>query len=101
MLNRLVELSLRYKFLIVMLFGIVAFLGYRAVRDVPIDAFPDVTLVGVADSVTAGGALPPPSVRTSMALTQASPTRPVKPRLSVASVVTMTVRSATVLTGTE
>ena len=43
MLNRLVELSLRYKFLVLIVFGVVAFLGARAVRDVPIDAFPDVT----------------------------------------------------------
>ncbi len=43
MLNRLVELSLRYKFLVLIIFGVVAFLGARAVRDVPIDAFPDVT----------------------------------------------------------
>jgi cobalt-zinc-cadmium resistance protein CzcA len=42
-LNRLVELSLRYKFLVLIVFGVVAFLGARAVRDVPIDAFPDVT----------------------------------------------------------
>jgi cobalt-zinc-cadmium resistance protein CzcA len=43
MLNRLVELSLRYKFLVLIVFAVVAFLGARAVRDVPIDAFPDVT----------------------------------------------------------
>jgi cobalt-zinc-cadmium resistance protein CzcA len=43
MLNRLVELSLRYKFLVLIVFALVAFLGARAVRDVPIDAFPDVT----------------------------------------------------------
>jgi cobalt-zinc-cadmium resistance protein CzcA len=43
MLNRLVELSLRYKFLVLIVFGVVAFMGARAVRDVPIDAFPDVT----------------------------------------------------------
>jgi cobalt-zinc-cadmium resistance protein CzcA len=42
-LNRLIELSLRYKFLVLIVFGVVAFLGARAVRDVPIDAFPDVT----------------------------------------------------------
>jgi cobalt-zinc-cadmium resistance protein CzcA len=43
MLNRLVEASLRYKFLVLIVFGWSAFLGLRAVRDVPIDAFPDVT----------------------------------------------------------
>ena len=43
MLNGLVEFSLRYKFLIIIVFAVVAFLGLRAVHDVPIDAFPDVT----------------------------------------------------------
>ncbi|RNF82547.1 efflux RND transporter permease subunit [Montanilutibacter psychrotolerans] len=43
MLNRLVELALRYRFLVLIAFAVVAFLGLRAVRDVPIDAFPDVT----------------------------------------------------------
>lgn len=43
MLNRLVEMSLRYKFLVLIVFAVVAFLGLQAVRDVPIDAFPDVT----------------------------------------------------------
>ncbi|MBN8885569.1 MAG: efflux RND transporter permease subunit [Rudaea sp.] len=47
MLNRLVELSLRYKFLVVIAFAVVAFLGFRAVHTVPIDAFPDVTPVQV------------------------------------------------------
>ncbi len=43
MLNRLVEASLRYKFLVLVAFGVVAFLGLRAISLVPIDAFPDVT----------------------------------------------------------
>ena len=47
MLNRLVELSLRYKFLVLIVFAVVAFLGMNAVRNVPIDAFPDVTPVQV------------------------------------------------------
>ena len=47
MLNRLVEASLRYKFLVLIAFGVVAFLGWRAVLNVPIDAFPDVTPVQV------------------------------------------------------
>jgi len=47
MLTRLVELSLRYKVLVLLAFGVIAFLGYRAVRNVPIDAFPDVTPVQV------------------------------------------------------
>ena len=47
MLNRLVEFSLRYKFLVLIVFAVVAFLGVNAVRNVPIDAFPDVTPVQV------------------------------------------------------
>lgn len=43
MLNKLVETSLRYKFLVIIIFAVVAFLGWRAVITVPIDAFPDVT----------------------------------------------------------
>ncbi len=43
MLEKLVEASLRYKFLVLILFGVVAALGWRAVVTVPIDAFPDVT----------------------------------------------------------
>ena len=43
MLNSLVEASLRYKFLVLIAFGVIAFLGWRAVFTVPIDAFPDVT----------------------------------------------------------
>ncbi len=43
MLNGLVEASLRYKFLVLIAFGVVAFLGWRAIYTVPIDAFPDVT----------------------------------------------------------
>lgn len=47
MLNKLVEFSLQYKFLIVIIFGVVAALGVRAVTNIPIDAFPDVTPVQV------------------------------------------------------
>ena len=47
MLEKLVELSLRYKFLVIVGFLAVAFLGWRAVTTVPIDAFPDVTPVQV------------------------------------------------------
>ena len=43
MLEKLVEASLRYKFLVLIVFGVVAALGWRAVVTVPIDAFPDVT----------------------------------------------------------
>ncbi len=47
MLTKLVEVSLRYKFLVLVAFAAVAFLGWRAVETVPIDAFPDVTPVQV------------------------------------------------------
>ncbi len=47
MLNSLVEASLRYKFLVIIIFSVIAFLGWRAVNTVPIDAFPDVTPIQV------------------------------------------------------
>jgi cobalt-zinc-cadmium resistance protein CzcA len=43
MLNRLIELSLKYKLLVIALFMAISFLGYRAYYNVPIDAFPDIT----------------------------------------------------------
>ncbi|MBD3648144.1 MAG: efflux RND transporter permease subunit, partial [Pseudomonadales bacterium] len=43
MVERLVETSLRYKLVTLIVTGVVAFLGWRAVVTVPIDAFPDVT----------------------------------------------------------
>jgi cobalt-zinc-cadmium resistance protein CzcA len=46
-LNKILEVSLRYKFLVLVGFAAVAFLGWRAVTTVPIDAFPDVTPVQV------------------------------------------------------
>ena len=47
MFNLLVEFSLRYKFLVLIGFGVIAFLGWRAVTTIPIDAFPDVTPIQV------------------------------------------------------
>src|SRR5690349_5820401 len=47
MLNKIVELSLRYKVLVLVAFGLVVFLGIKAWREVPVDAFPDVTPVQV------------------------------------------------------
>ena len=55
MLNKLVEASLRYKFLVIVAFAVVAFLGWRAVMTVPIDAFPDVTPVQVNIYTEAAG----------------------------------------------
>ena len=47
MLEKLVENALRYKFLVLIVFGVIAALGWRSVVTVPIDAFPDVTPVQV------------------------------------------------------
>ena len=47
MLNKLVETSLRYKFLVIIVFFVIGFLGWRAITQIPIDAFPDVTPVQV------------------------------------------------------
>jgi len=47
MLTAIVELSLRYKLLVIVAFAIVVFLGGRAFQQVPVDAFPDVTPVQV------------------------------------------------------
>ena len=47
MLARLVELSLRYKLLVLIAFVVIGVLGYQALRRLPIDAFPDVTPVQV------------------------------------------------------
>jgi cobalt-zinc-cadmium resistance protein CzcA len=47
MLLRLVELSLKYKLLVLLAFASIAFVGIQAVRQLPIDAFPDVTPVQV------------------------------------------------------
>ena len=55
MLNNLVEASLRYKFLVIVCFAVVAFLGWRAIITVPIDAFPDVTPVQVNIYTEAAG----------------------------------------------
>ncbi|MDR3445454.1 MULTISPECIES: CusA/CzcA family heavy metal efflux RND transporter [unclassified Dyella] len=55
MLARLVELSLRYKLLVIIAFLVVGVLGYQAVRKLPIDAFPDVTPVQVNVYTEAAG----------------------------------------------
>ena len=47
MLAHIVEISLRYKFLVVIIFFVVIFLGVRSLSRIPIDAFPDVTPVQV------------------------------------------------------
>ncbi len=47
MLNSIVDLSLRYKLLVLVGFLLVVVFGVKAFRDVPVDAFPDVTPVQV------------------------------------------------------
>ncbi len=47
MLNKIVDLSLRYKVLVLVAFVLVVMLGVKAWREVPVDAFPDVTPVQV------------------------------------------------------
>ena len=43
MLNKLIDLSLRYKLLVIVLFITLSFLGFKSYQNVPIDAFPDIT----------------------------------------------------------
>lgn len=47
MLNKIVDLSLRYKVLVLVIFVLVILLGVKAWRELPVDAFPDVTPVQV------------------------------------------------------
>ena len=47
MLSSVVDLSLRYKVLVLVAFALVVFLGVRAFQQVPVDAFPDVTPIQV------------------------------------------------------
>jgi cobalt-zinc-cadmium resistance protein CzcA len=48
MLNAIVDASLRYKVLVLVAFAVVIGLGIQAFRQVPVDAFPDVTPVQVS-----------------------------------------------------
>jgi heavy metal efflux system protein len=54
-LNHLVEVSLRYRLLVLIVYAVVAALGVRAYQNVPIDAFPDVTPVQVLINTDAPG----------------------------------------------
>jgi cobalt-zinc-cadmium resistance protein CzcA len=47
MLNAIVDASLRYKVLVLVAFAVVVGLGVQAFRNVPVDAFPDVTPIQV------------------------------------------------------
>lgn len=55
MLERLVEFSLRYKVLVLIVFAVIAALGWKAIHELPIDAFPDVTPVQVNVYTEAAG----------------------------------------------
>ena len=46
-MNKIVDISLRYKVLVLVAFLLVVMLGVKAWREVPVDAFPDVTPVQV------------------------------------------------------
>ncbi|MCW8896084.1 CusA/CzcA family heavy metal efflux RND transporter [Sulfurimonas sp.] len=43
MLNKLIELSLRYKTLVIVLFIAISAFGLKAYKEIPVDAFPDIT----------------------------------------------------------
>ena len=43
MLNYLIDISLKYKLLVIVLFIVISALGFKAYREIPIDAFPDIT----------------------------------------------------------
>jgi len=43
MLNKIIDLSLKYKLLVIVLFILLSFLGYKSYNSIPIDAFPDIT----------------------------------------------------------
>jgi len=43
MLEKLIELSLKYKLLVIVLFMTMAIFGFKAYKEIPVDAFPDIT----------------------------------------------------------
>lgn len=43
MLNVFIDISLKYKALVIVMFSVIAVLGFRAYSNIPIDAFPDIT----------------------------------------------------------
>lgn len=43
MLDKIIDLSLKYKLLIIVLFISISALGFKAYKDIPVDAFPDIT----------------------------------------------------------
>jgi cobalt-zinc-cadmium resistance protein CzcA len=63
MLTKIVEVSLSYKYLVLLATLVLAILGIRAVTKVPIDAFPDITPVQVS-ILTESPGLSPEEVET-------------------------------------
>ncbi len=43
MLNKLIDISLKYRLLVVLLFVAISLFGFKAYKEIPIDAFPDIT----------------------------------------------------------
>lgn len=43
MLDKIIDLSLKYKLLIIVLFLSISILGFKAYKNIPVDAFPDIT----------------------------------------------------------
>lgn len=43
MLNNIIELSLRYKLLVVVIFITISTFGFKSYKEIPVDAFPDIT----------------------------------------------------------
>jgi len=43
MLNKIIELSLKYKILVLVLFIVISAFGFKAYKNIPVDAFPDIT----------------------------------------------------------
>ena len=58
MLNAIVDASLRFKVLVLVAFAVLVGLGVMAYRQVPVDAFPDVTNIQVEVVSTAAGMSP-------------------------------------------
>ncbi len=59
MINSILNFSVRQRMLVVIATAVLAGFGLHAVREIPIDAFPDVTNVQVQVLATAGGMSPP------------------------------------------
>ena len=59
MINPILEFSVRQRMLVILATAILTAFGMLALKQIPIDAFPDVTNVQVQVLATAGGMSPP------------------------------------------